>query len=198
MVMKIGVLAIQGGFSLHSRILQKLTTETKEIRLPKDLDGIDGLIIPGGESTTLSLLMKKYNLFEPIKSQVRSGLPVWGTCAGAIMLGYGEGTPQPRFDLINVEISRNAYGRQMDSFVAPLEISKFSKDFPGVFIRAPKLLKVDSSVEILAYYKGEPVMALQDNILVTSFHPELTTDIRIHEFFIKHITKKVFADMACK
>lgn len=198
MVMKIGVLAIQGGFSLHSRILQKLATETKEIRLPKDLDGIDGLIIPGGESTTLSLLMEKYNLFEPIKSQVRSGLPVWGTCAGAIMLGYGEGTPQPRLELINVEISRNAYGRQIDSFIAPLEISNFSKDFPGVFIRAPKLLKVDFSVEILAYYKGEPVMALQDNILVTSFHPELTTDKRIHEFFIERIAKKAFVDVACK
>ena len=185
--MRIGVLAIQGSFSLHNKILRQRGIDAVEIRLPENLCDIDGLIIPGGESTTLSLLMAKYNLFDAIKSKAENGLPIWGTCAGAIMLGFGREKPQPRFELINVEISRNSYGRQVDSFIAPLSISGFNCDFPGVFIRAPRLVKVDSSVEIMSLYNNEPVMALQDNILVTSFHPELTADSRVHEFFIEFI-----------
>ncbi len=195
--MRIGILAIQGGFSLHHKILEKLGIETIEIRLPEDLSDVDGLIIPGGESTTLALLMEKYNLFDEIKAKAEDGLPVWGTCAGAIMLGNGNERPQPRLELINVEISRNAYGRQIDSFVTPLKVKGFNSPYPGVFIRAPKLVKTSPSVEIVSRYNSEPVMALQDNILVTSFHPELTSDTRIHEFFIESIKKETFAEMAC-
>lgn len=185
--MKIGVLAIQGSFSLHKATLQKLGTTVVEVRKTKHLEGLEGLIIPGGESTTFQILLSEGGLREVLIRQIRSGLPVWGTCAGAIILGRGMELPQPRFELIDVVIKRNAYGRQVDSFVAPLNISGFKEPFNGVFIRAPRFTEPGEHVKILASLRDEAVMIRQESIMVTSFHPELASDDRIHRYFLDEI-----------
>jgi len=147
------------------------------------LTGLDGIIIPGGESTTFRIVMDRTELGQKLLCDLRNGLPVWGTCAGAIMLGTGEGIPQPRLGLIDVEVQRNGFGRQIDSFVASLRITDLKGDFSGVFIRAPRFMRVGKGVEILARHHDEPVMARQGKALITSFHPELTPDDRIHIWF---------------
>lgn len=182
--MRIGVLAVQGSFSLHINVLRQLGVETVDIRRPEQLSTIDGIIIPGGESTTMAILFDQYNIGAELKKRISGGLAAWGTCAGAIMLGYGKERPQPRLALINIEVTRNAYGRQIDSFMTPLDISGFDNPFPGVFIRAPVLSNPGPEVEVLAAFNRSPVMARQDNILVTTFHPELTADPGIHWYFL--------------
>lgn len=184
--MKLGVLAIQGSFALHIRSLGRLGVEPVEVRRAHQLDDLDGIILPGGESTTFSIVLNQDNLGERLIARLESGLPVWGTCAGAIILGRGEGIP-PRWGMIGVDVARNSYGRQVDSFVAPLDIDGFDHPFDGVFIRAPGFSNLDPDVVILARFNHEPVMARQGSRMITAFHPELTDDLRVHRFFVEQI-----------
>lgn len=185
--MKIGVLAIQGDFAEHITALNKLGIETREVRLPDHLEGVDGLIIPGGESTTLSRLMDIYHLRGPIAQMAQEGKAVWGTCAGMIMLAQEitEEDPVP-LKLMDIGVRRNAFGRQVDSFEQDLEISGLGPEpFHGIFIRAPRIIRVGQDIEVLASLSdGEPVAARQGSLLATSFHPELTGDTRFHERFV--------------
>ena len=185
--MNIGVLAIQGDFAEHITALNKLGIETREVRLPDHLEGVDGLIIPGGESTTLSRLMDIYHLRGPIAQMAQEGKAVWGTCAGMIMLAQEitEEDPVP-LKLMDIGVRRNAFGRQVDSFEQDLEISGLGPEpFHGIFIRAPRIIRVGQDIEVLASLPdGEPVAARQGPLLATSFHPELTGDTRFHEHFV--------------
>ncbi len=187
--MKIGVLAIQGSFARHISSLASIGVDVVEVRYPEQLTGIDGIIIPGGESTAFHVILESDNLGKALPQAIRNGLPAWGSCAGSIMLGSGSERP-PRWSLLDVEVIRNGYGRQVDSFVAPLEVSDFEESFTGVFIRAPRFINVGKSVEVLASHNGDPVMVRQGQILATSFHPELTPDNRIHCYFINQICQK--------
>jgi len=182
--MKIGVLAVQGSFVLHSRALAAAGALPVEVRRASQLEGLTGIIIPGGESTTFHIVLSQDDLGEKLVAALKHGLPAWGTCAGAIMLGKGEGIP-PRWGLIDAEIARNGYGRQADSFVSPLEIEGLDRPFDGVFIRAPRFQNLGAGVQVLGRYHDEPVMARQGSILITTFHPELTDDNRIHRFFVE-------------
>lgn len=188
--MIVGVVAVQGDFAEHIAVMRKLGVEAREIRLPEDLDAVDALIIPGGESTTMRRLFDLYNLTNPIKCLAKSGLPIWGTCAGMILLAddLTDDRPEP-LHLMNITVSRNAYGRQIDSFEADIEIPELGPtSFHGVFIRAPAVIKSGINVETLGRIeKGSAVALREDNILVTSFHPELTTDTRLHSFFLSMI-----------
>jgi len=211
--MKIGVLALQGAFAEHLAVLHRLGVEGREVRLPRDLHDLAGLIIPGGESTSIGLLAREYGLLQPLRA---FGLqhPVWGTCAGAILLGTGGGEPmEERLGLLDVSILRNAFGRQVESFQVPLQVpilkgleenggpeggipspppaaphegAPCPSPFPGVFIRAPVIDSVDSpEVEVLARLEdGSIVSVRQGHLLATVFHPELTTDDRFHRLFL--------------
>lgn len=185
--MIIGVLALQGSFNLHCKMLADINIKAVEIRQPEQLNDIEGLIIPGGESTTLSVLLEEYGFLEPLKYAADSGLPIWGTCAGAIILGHGDDVSATGMELIGVKVLRNGYGRQIDSFVASLNIIGLHTSYRGIFIRAPRLIAVGSEATILASHKGEAVMAEERNIMVTTFHPELTDDPRIHQYFINEM-----------
>lgn len=185
--MNIGVLAVQGDFAEHIAILRMIGADTREVRLPEQLEALDGLIIPGGESTTLSRLMSIYHLREPVAEMAAEGLPVWGTCAGMIMLAneITEQDPVP-LGLMDISVQRNAFGRQVDSFEQPLLISPLDPDpYNCIFIRAPVVIRVGSKVDVLASLDdGRPVAVRQDNLLATSFHPELTRDTRVHQYFV--------------
>ncbi len=185
--MKIGVLAVQGDFAEHIAILRMIGFQAREVRLPEHLAGLDGLIIPGGESTTLSRLMSIYNLREPIERMASEGRAIWGTCAGMIMLAneITEQDPVP-LGLMDIGVRRNAFGRQVDSFEQPLQISPLdSEPYNCIFIRAPVVIRVGGSVEVLASLEdGRPVAVRQGNLFATAFHPELTDDTRIHQFFL--------------
>ena len=190
--MKVGVLAVQGDFVEHIAVLRKLGVEGLEMRLPDQLEELDGLIIPGGESTTLSRLMSIYQLREPIDDMARQGKVIWGTCAGMIMMAQEvtEKDPIP-LELMDIDVCRNAFGRQVDSFEQDLDIAGFDHvPFPGVFIRAPVILRVGQGVDILASLAEEqPVAVQQGNLLATAFHPELTSDLRFHQYFLDLIPK---------
>lgn len=190
-LLPVGVLAIQGSFPLHLAALSRLGVEGRRVRKPADLEGISGLILPGGESTVMSLLAREYGLFEPIRKLAKDGLPMMGTCAGAILLGRGEGTP-PRLEAVPVDLVRNAYGTQVDSFTAALNLTPLASPFEGIFIRAPKIaLPAEGSpVEVLGKHRGDPVMVRAGNILLTTFHPELTEDLRLHEYFLESVRKR--------
>jgi len=188
--MKIGVLALQGDFSEHIVMLEKLKVETSEVRLPEHLKGLDGLIIPGGESTTIGKLAVAYNLMEPLKlfGQRRA---IWGTCAGAIFLSKDVSRDQPLLGLMDIKVQRNAFGRQIDSFETDLDIPELkqatgtTEDYHAVFIRAPIIEAVHGDARILASVSdGRIVAAQQGHLLATSFHPELTGDTRFHEYFL--------------
>ncbi len=185
--LNIGVLAVQGDFAEHIAILRKIGVEAREVRLPEQLEGLNGLIIPGGESTTLSRLMSIYNLREPIARMAQEGRAVWGTCAGMIMLAaeITEQDPVP-LGLMDIAVRRNAFGRQVDSFEQPLQIAPLSADpYNCIFIRAPVVIRVGPPVEVLANLEdGRPVAVRQGNLLATSFHPELTSDTRVHQYFV--------------
>lgn len=189
--MKIGVLALQGAFIEHEKMLQRLGAATVEVRLPRDLDGVDGVIIPGGESTTMGKLAVQYNLLEPLRELARSGKPVWGTCAGLIFMAKNVGRDQPLLGLMDVTVQRNAFGRQVDSFEANLNIKGVDGDQPfhAIFIRAPLIEAVGEGVDVLARVEKDNreviVAAQQGNLLVTSFHPELSNDDRFHRYFLK-------------
>ena len=185
--MLIGVLAIQGDFIEHINILQTLGVECREIRLPEQLSDVDGLIIPGGESTTLSRLLTRYDLRQPIKKLATDGKPLWGTCAGMIMMAseITENDPVP-LEIMDIGVQRNAFGRQIDSFEQELEITGFGETpYHAIFIRAPVIKRVGSGVSIMASLQdGRPVAVQQANLMATSFHPELTKDSRFHTHFL--------------
>jgi 5'-phosphate synthase pdxT subunit len=186
----IGVLALQGAFIEHVHALERLGVAAREVRLPRDLDGLDGLILPGGESTTIGKLMVQYGLDEPIRARARAGFPIWGTCAGMILLAKDiGGLRQPLIGVMDIVVERNAFGRQLDSFEADLAIPVIGAEpFPTVFIRAPLIHSVSGETEILARLAdGRIVAARQGNLLATSFHPELTNDDRLHRYFVEEI-----------
>jgi 5'-phosphate synthase pdxT subunit len=192
--MKIGVLALQGAFIEHETMLRRLGVDVVEVRLPQDLEDVAGVIIPGGESTTIGKLAVQYNLMEPLRELARSGKALWGTCAGMIFMAKAverEGRDQPLLGLMDVRVQRNAFGRQVDSFEADLNIKGVDGDKPfhAIFIRAPLIESVGEGVDVLARVeKGNAeviVAARQGNLLVTSFHPELSHDVRFHHYFVK-------------
>lgn len=191
--MKIGVLAIQGDFAEHIALLAELGVNAQEIRLPDQLESLDGLIIPGGESTTLSRLMSIYYLREPIKQMAEKGRAVWGTCAGMIMLAneITEQDPIP-LGIMDIGVQRNAFGRQVDSFEQALNVTSLDcGPFRGIFIRAPAIIRVGKGVTVLASLQdGRPVAVQQGNFLATAFHPELTRDTRFHRYFMGIATPK--------
>ena len=189
--MKIGVLALQGAFIEHINILRGLGVEAVEVRLPEDLAGLDGLIIPGGESTTIGKLSDTFDLTGPLRDFAESN-PVWGTCAGMIFMAKEIGRDQPLLGVMDIVVERNAFGRQMDSFITPIEISALdggqAEPFPAVFIRGPRLVEARGDATVIARLAdGTPVAAREGNWLVTSFHPELTDDTRVHELFVKMV-----------
>jgi 5'-phosphate synthase pdxT subunit len=185
---RIGVLAIQGDFEEHKRVLEGLGVEAPEVRLPDELDGIDGLIIPGGESTTIAQLIDIYDFRPALRQKAEDGMPVWGTCAGMIVLAgrLTDHRPEP-LGLMDIVVTRNAFGRQVDSFETDLDITGLSgTPFRAVFIRAPAVNEIGSGVSVLASLEdGRPVAVQQERLLATSFHPELTDDSRVHELFVR-------------
>ena len=187
MSLKIGVLGLQGDVREHIRMLQLLGVESLIVKLPEDLSLVDGLIIPGGESTTMIRIMKEIEMYEPLKEKIEEGFPVFGTCAGMILLSKKvEGSDQLTLKVLDIEVERNAYGRQIESFEVDIKVPQFGdKPVRAVFIRAPKIVKAGNEVEALAEYEGTPVFVRENNVMATSFHPELTDDARVHEYFIK-------------
>jgi 5'-phosphate synthase pdxT subunit len=185
--MRIGVLAVQGAFAEHIAILRKLKAEALPVRLPLELISLDGLIIPGGESTTISRLMRDYDLSDKIRKLAESGLPILGTCAGLILLAkeLSDSKVEP-LGLMDIVVRRNAFGRQRESFEAELAIPALGeKPFPGVFIRAPVIEQANGNVAVLTrLYNGTIVAARQEKLLATAFHPELTNDLRFHKYFM--------------
>ena len=191
----VGVLALQGDFKEHIKILKGLDVPVIEIRFPEQLEKIDGLIIPGGESTTINKLMEKYGFREKLKDFRRSGKPIFGTCAGLIILASEVSGRGSGLGFIDMKVKRNAYGRQIDSFEEMVSINFDHKpdpvDFKSVFIRAPKIVYTGKNVKILSSLGDEVMLAREENILVCAFHPELTDDTRIHEYFIEMINKNL-------
>ncbi len=186
--LSIGVLALQGDFVKHVEVLERLGVRAVHVRLPKHLEGLDGLIIPGGESTTMGKLLGRFGLDEAIVKEARSGLPVFGTCAGMILLAKEiEGSDQPRLGLIDMTVRRNAFGRQVNSFEVDLSVQEIGDEpIRGVFIRAPFVTEVGESVRVMARLDdGMIVMVRQDGYLAAAFHPELTDDVRVHKFFLE-------------
>ncbi|MGB2694271.1 MAG: pyridoxal 5'-phosphate synthase glutaminase subunit PdxT [Dehalococcoidia bacterium] len=188
MATTIGVLALQGDFEEHVATLRRLDAATVEVRLPEQLAGLDGLIIPGGESTTIARLLHQWALIEPIQERAAQGMAIWGTCAGAILLA--ERAPdldREGLRLMDIEVRRNAFGRQVDSFEAALSVPTLGpQPFPAIFIRAPIIVRVGPRAEALAALSdGTIVAAQQDNLLATAFHPELTADPRFHRYFVE-------------
>jgi 5'-phosphate synthase pdxT subunit len=181
-VPKIGILAVQGNVREHAAVLRELGVEPVEVRKPEELEELDGLVIPGGESTAIARLARLYGLEEAIRSFER---PVLGTCAGMILLD------RRHLGLLDLEVARNAYGRQVSSFEADLELAGEDQPLRGVFIRAPRVIDVGPGVEVLAELNGEPVLLRQGRMIVASFHPELTGDTRIHERFLELVREEL-------
>lgn len=185
--MKIGVLALQGAFTEHITVLQRLNVEAVPVRLLPELQGLDGLIIPGGESTSIGKLMLDYELVGKFKELVAGGIPVFGTCAGMILLAEKTSDAYPEsLGIMAIKVKRNAFGRQMESFEAQLSVPVLGeKSFPGVFIRAPLIEQANSNVEILARLDDDTIVAVrQGSLLAAAFHPELTDDTRFHQYFL--------------
>ena len=183
--MNIGVLALQGAFREHRITLESLGCTVTEVRLPKHLEGLAGLVIPVGESTTIGKLMVQYGLLEGIRDFHAAGGAIWGTCAGAILLATEiADSEQPRLGLMEMRVKRNAFGRQVDSFEVALEVKGLSAPFPAIFIRAPIIELVGSSVEVLAKHDDAIVLVRQDRLLASSFHPELTNNSSLHALFV--------------
>lgn len=189
----VGVLALQGDFHAHLTVLQHLGVEARAVRLPAQLAGLAGLVIPGGESTTIGKLAEAYGLMQPMRNLAAQGAAIWGTCAGAILLSRDAHRLQPLLNLMDITVQRNAFGRQVDSFEAQLHVPALAngengshKAFHAIFIRAPMIESVGPDVEVLATLPaGEIVAARQGRLLATAFHPELTADPRFHELFLQ-------------
>ena len=190
---KVGILALQGDFDAHRKALEKANAQAVEVRTAKELDAVDALVIPGGESTTMLKLIQDEKLFEPLK-RFGEQKPIFGTCAGAILLANEVSRPaQPSLGLVDLAIERNAYGRQLDSRVTTLspeqefQARAGSGDLEAVFIRAPIIRRTGGDVRVLARYQGDPVLVEQGRHLVATFHPELTPDDRVHRFFLSKV-----------
>ncbi len=194
--MRIGVLGLQGDYLEHHQALRRLGVETVDVRLPQHLEGVDGLIIPGGESTTIGALAERYGLIDPLRRMAEAGVPIWGTCAGMIFLAKDVGRPQPTLGLMDIRVRRNAFGRQIDSFETDLEIPALARfgdprPFRAIFIRAPLIEAVGPGVEALARLEdGAVVAAQQGHLLATAFHPELTGDLRFHQYFLEIVQQR--------
>ena len=184
-MLKIGVLSLQGDFREHIEMLKKCNVSAVEVRMPEDLKDVDGLIIPGGESTTMGNLMQREGLNKQIVKKYKEGMAIYGTCAGAILLAKNiAASGQPRLNLLDISVKRNDYGRQIDSFEAELDIKEIGK-FNGIFIRAPVIDKVYNGIKVLSRFDSKPVFIQNKNILASTFHPELADDKRVHEYFVK-------------
>ena len=191
MNMQVGVLALQGAFAAHSDCLTSIGVQSIEVRNPEQLSSVDALLMPGGESSTMSQLLESSGLFDPIASRIADGMPVFGTCAGMILLAseiLDGRSDQRSFSAIDISVRRNAFGRQVDSFEATINSSV--GDFHGVFIRAPRIERVGDQVEVLGSINDEPVLVRQGNVLAASFHPELSNDARLHEYFVSITANK--------
>jgi len=189
--MKIGVLALQGAFREHIHMLQRLGVEAVEVRLPQELNRLDGLIIPGGESTTIGKLAAMYQLIEPLR-RFADAKPLWGTCAGMILMAKEISMDRPLLGVMDIIVERNAFGRQKESFQEDLYVRVLengdSQPFPGIFIRSPRLIEIkDRAIELARLSDGTPVAAVENKLLVTAFHPELTSDNRFHRYFLSFI-----------
>jgi 5'-phosphate synthase pdxT subunit len=185
---KVGILALQGDVQEHAEILRKLGVEPVEVRTAQELEGLAGIIMPGGESTTIGKMMVSSGLLDGIRSYFYKGGPVWGTCAGMVLAASATTGPrQPLLGVMNALVERNGFGRQVHSFEKDLDVEGFDGPFTGVFIRAPFFEDVGPGVEVLSEVDGRVVAARGENILVTAFHPELTDDTRFHEYFLKEV-----------
>ena len=191
MNMQVGVLALQGAFAAHSDCLTSIGVQSIEVRNPEQLSSVDALLMPGGESSTMSQLLESSGLFDPIATRIADGMPVFGTCAGMILLAseiLDGRSDQRSFSAIDISVRRNAFGRQVDSFEATINSSV--GDFHGVFIRAPRIERVGDQVEVLGSINDEPVLVRQGNVFAASFHPELSNDARLHEYFVSITANK--------
>ncbi len=185
--MKVGVLALQGAFAQHAQVLVALAAAPVEVRCPADLADVDAMVLPGGESTTMSMLLDSSGLRQPVADRLANGMPTFGTCAGMILLAtrLSDGRYDQRsFGAIDLDVRRNGYGRQIDSFEKDLVVTGLDEPFHGVFIRAPVVDRVGDDVEVLATVDGAPVLCLQGTVMVSSFHPEMSGDARIHARFL--------------
>jgi pyridoxal 5'-phosphate synthase pdxT subunit len=192
--MKAGVLALQGAFREHREVLDALGVEAVEVRVPEQLSGLDALFMPGGESTTITKLLETSELRVPLRAEIADGLPVFGTCAGLILLAgdvrdAGDSRYPAALAVLDCTVVRNAYGRQRESFEARLAIEGMDDGFPGVFIRAPVVESVGKTVEVLAENEGHPVLIRQGSVWGATFHPELSGDLRIHQRFLAEVTQ---------
>ncbi len=191
MNMQVGVLALQGAFAAHSDCLASIGVQSVEVRNPQQLSNVDALLMPGGESSTMSQLLESSGLFDPIATRITEGMPVFGTCAGMILLAseiLDGRSDQRSFSAIDISVRRNAFGRQFESFEST--IATDVGDFQGVFIRAPRIERVGAGVQVLGSIGDEPVLVRQGNVLAASFHPELSNDARLHEYFVSVIAKR--------
>jgi 5'-phosphate synthase pdxT subunit len=183
----IGVLALQGAFAAHERALTRVGAVTRQVRTAADLASVDALVMPGGESTTMAHLLATNELFEPLAARLAAGMPVFGTCAGMILLAsevLDGRAGQRSFGAVDIAVRRNGYGRQVDSFEDDIDVAGLDEPFHVVFIRAPKVERIGDDVQVLAQHRGVPVLVRQGNVLVASFHPELTDDLRLHGLFV--------------
>jgi 5'-phosphate synthase pdxT subunit len=188
---KVGILALQGDVGEHAQVLAELGAEPVEVRRPHHLSGVDAIVLPGGESTTMSKLLETSDLFEPLAERLREGMPVFGTCAGMILLATEvlDGRADQRsFGVVDLAVRRNAFGRQVDSFEAEVEVEGLpGGPYPAVFIRAPYVERAGEAVEILARVDGHPVLCRQGPVMVAAFHPELSGDLRLHDLFLREV-----------
>jgi pyridoxal 5'-phosphate synthase pdxT subunit len=190
--LKIGVLALQGGAREHLRALESAGATPVEVKKPAQLAEVDALVLPGGESTTIGKLLDRFELLEPLKERANDGMPLFGTCAGLILMAneiVGGGDAPHRLGVMDVGVRRNAYGRQVDSFESELEVKGLEASFTAVFIRAPVIERVGDGVEVLATIDEVPVLVRQGRLLASSFHPEMTGDARLHEVFVEIVRK---------
>ena len=184
---RVGIVALQGGYSLHATALQRVGARTVAVREPEDLAQLDALVIPGGESTTIGMLMERFGLLAGLR-EYGDRIAILGTCAGAILLADEiRHSTQPRIGTLDATVERNAYGRQVESFEADLQLSILERPFRAVFVRAPRFLRVGAGVRTLARFEGLPVAVQQRRMLALSFHPELTDDVRLHEYFLQSV-----------
>jgi pyridoxal 5'-phosphate synthase pdxT subunit len=190
--MKVGVLGLQGDLREHVRALEAAGVTAVAVRRPHELDMVEALVLPGGESTTIGKLLDRFALLEPIRSRARSGMALYGTCAGMILMAseiLGPSEAPHRLGVMDCAVRRNAYGRQVDSFETNLDVAGLDEPFRAVFIRAPVVERVGPGVEVLATCDGAPVLIRQGHLLASSFHPEMTGDVRVHELFVRALQK---------
>ena len=184
---RIGVLALQGAFAAHAAALQRLGVSTAEVRVAADLERCDALVLPGGESTTMSQLLETSQFFDPLAKRIAAGMPVFGTCAGMILLSkcIADGRSDQRsFAALDIDVQRNGFGRQRDSFETEIDVLGLDRAFHAVFIRAPRISRIGSEIETLASHGGEPVLVRSKTVMAASFHPELADDDRVHQLFL--------------